>query len=135
MSMFPLIFLKEAKHRKSLRQITFLPKECWKLPMLTYSIETNRNHNSLSVKTLHVEGEIKPLQKERLKRIIMDTLILSDHLILNIKKVEEFPPSFIDLVTFFRCTAKHMGKRFTVKGYNSIPFSSSKQSHSNRGMT
>ncbi|HTP65117.1 MAG TPA: STAS domain-containing protein [Geobacteraceae bacterium] len=84
--------------------------------MLIYTIEHDRGLKQLVRKTLHVEGKVDSRQRERLKTIFFDALSSSDHLIVNIEKVEEFDNSFSALITSIRNTAKFLGKRLTIKG-------------------
>jgi hypothetical protein len=100
--------------------------------MLTYSIEHKLGRDSLLVKTMHVEGKVEPWQGERLKRIIMDALYGCDHLILDTTKAEELPPSFIDMVIYFRNIAKYIDKSFTVTGYYTGAISRKKEPHTGR---
>ena len=84
--------------------------------MLIYTIEHDRGLKQLVRKTLHVEGKVDSKQRDRLKTIFFDALSSSDHLIVNIEKVEESDNTFSALITSIRSTAKLLGKRLTIKG-------------------
>ncbi len=84
--------------------------------MLIYTIEHDCGLKHSVCKTLHIEGTADNGQKERLKAIMLDALSSSDHLIVNIEKVEGFDNSFSSLIWTIRRMAKLLGIRLTIKG-------------------
>ncbi len=84
--------------------------------MLIYTIEHDCGLKHSICKTLHIEGKAENGQKERLKSVMLDALSSSDHLILNIEKVEGFDNSFSSLIWTIRRMAKLLGIRLTIKG-------------------
>lgn len=83
--------------------------------MLTYTVEHNRCLKPLVQKTLYIEGKVDSRQWEKQKTIFLDALNSSDHLIVNIRKVEKFDHSFTVLICSIRRTARLLGKRLTVE--------------------
>jgi len=75
-------------------------------------------------KTLYVEGKADSKQREKLKEIFPNAPNSSDHLIVNIRKIEEFDYSFDVLICSIRRTAQLLGIRLTIEGYatDSIAF-------------
>ena len=84
--------------------------------MLIYTVEHDHGVKHLVQKTLHIEGKAESRYRERLKTILIDALSSSDHLIVNIAKVEEFDNSFSSLIHTVRRMAKLLGIRLTIKG-------------------
>ena len=83
--------------------------------MLTYTVEHNSCLKPLVQKTLYIEGQVDSRQWEKQKTIFSDALNGSDHLIVNIRKVEKYDHSFTVLICSIRRTARLLGKRLTVE--------------------
>ena len=83
--------------------------------MLTYTVEHNSCLKPLVQKTLYIEGKVDSRQWEEQKTIFFDALNSSDHLIVNIGKVEKFDHSFTVLISSIRRTAQLLGKGLTVE--------------------
>jgi ABC-type transporter Mla MlaB component len=92
--------------------------------MLTYTVEHNRGMKPFVQKTLYIEGKADSKQWEKLKTIFFDALNSSDHLIVNIRKVEGFDYSFTVLICSIRRTAQLLGKRLTIEGKSTDFFAS-----------
>jgi hypothetical protein len=83
--------------------------------MLTYTVEHNRCRKPFVHKTLYIEGKVDSRQWEEQKTIFFDALNSSDHLIVNIRKVEKFDHSFTVLISSIRRTAQLLGNRLTIE--------------------
>jgi hypothetical protein len=83
--------------------------------MLTYTVEHNRCLKPFVQKTLYIEGKADSKQWEKLKTIFFDALNSSDHLIVNIGKVEKFDHSFTALICSIRRMPRLLGKRLTIE--------------------
>jgi anti-anti-sigma regulatory factor len=84
--------------------------------MLTYTIEHKRGVEPFVQKTLYLEGKADPSERERLNTIFCDALHSSDHLIVNIRRVEMLDQSFTSLIRAVQKKARHLGKQITSDG-------------------
>jgi anti-anti-sigma regulatory factor len=86
------------------------------ITVLTYYVEHTSNGKRSIEKILHVEGELRAEEMEKLSTCLFDALNSSSHLIINIERLYRFDSSFIMLICSFRKTAQLLNKRLTICG-------------------
>jgi ABC-type transporter Mla MlaB component len=86
-----------------------------KTPVLLYSIKESCSSDLSIQKTLHVEGRVVSSRKSNLHSVLLDALMSSDHLVVNLEKVTEFDGSFLLLLCSLHQTAQHICKLLTIR--------------------
>jgi anti-anti-sigma regulatory factor len=84
------------------------------ITVLTYYVEHTSNGKRSIEKILHVEGELRAEEMEKLSTCLFDALNSSSHLIINIERLYRFDSSFIMLICSFRKTAQLLNKQLTL---------------------
>jgi ABC-type transporter Mla MlaB component len=64
----------------------------------------------------HIEGEVCADHLEKLSTYLFDALNSSDHLIVNIEKINKYDCSFVMLICSVRKTARLLNKPLTIQG-------------------
>jgi ABC-type transporter Mla MlaB component len=84
--------------------------------VLTYYVEHPCSGKHSVEKVLHIEGDVRADQLEKLSTCLFDALNSSSHLIVNIERIYKFDCSFIMLICSFRKTAQLLNKHLTISG-------------------
>lgn len=84
--------------------------------MLTYYVENFGDKSHAPEKILHIEGDVRAKDLEKLHTCLFDTLNSPSDLTVSLDKLENFEPSFVGLFCCFRRTARLFNKKVFLQG-------------------